>query len=173
MNKEIALGNYKDKCVYYDLNEYKYTFTYLKSDSKVIRNWSLVGASIGTPLVKALNDIFIINNIVLKIIFLIICACIIMFLTNKYVIKFSKNKKFEFYESKDKLKDLLILWKKQTIMSIVFVIFAILISLGSAIYYLMYGKFFALFIFAFSFFFLAIVKLTFVDRLKMINILLK
>ena len=153
----VSLVLYKNKWVYYDLEDKKLYFSISKRPSKNQQLYTVGITLLSLPLVRLLNDLTIFSIPTIKYSCLILCSCISLFVGKLVVDYYSKDldvfpalftdsEYFEFFQAA----------KKNATLVSLFIYFTCLTIVISIVVYLFYSAFLGLLIYSIFLFVLSI-----------------
>ena len=171
--KNIVLGNFEDKVVYYneDLDEFYFTYfnKYKKGDGK-IAFFSIIGYT----LLVLLDGVIVFENISAKLLVLLLCYIASVKLAKKlFEMDNPEQEKKEFYKNEKVLKKLLVSWKNKTILAMLILAIDIILNIITIFYFFAKGSVNFLVFFSVTVILFKVGNIKIIKRYKILNKLIK
>ena len=171
--KNIVLGNFEDKVVYYneDLDEFYFTYfnKYKKGDGK-IAFFSIIGYT----LLVLLDGVIVFENISAKLLVLLLCYIASVKLAKKlFEMDNPEQEKKEFYKNEKVLKKLLVSWKNKTILAMLILAIDIILNIITIFYFIAKGSVNFLLFFSVTVILFKVGNIKIIKRYKILNKLIK
>ena len=173
LKKDIVLGNFEDKVVYYneDLNKFYFTYfnKYKKGDGKIV-----FFSIIGYTLLALLDGVIVFENISAKLLILLVCYIASVKLAKKlFKMDNPEQEKKEFCKNEKVLKKLLVSWKNKTILAMLILAIDIILNIITIYYFFAKGSINLLFFFSATVILFKVGNNKILKRYKILNKLIK
>lgn len=172
-SKNIPLGNFENKVIYYNVDSHKFYSTCFNKDTKKAGKIGFIATVILCPLLVFLNSIVVFKNISFKIaVFMFAWIMSVEIAKKIFKLDNPEQTKAEFYKDDKTLNELLISWKKNTVLAMAILTIDIILTIVTAILFFQNGSVYSLFFFSGAIMFFEVGNFDVLKRYKILNLLI-